>query len=81
MCDLQAQVPVAPNLLSYHLRVLREAGLVTATRRGRWIDYRLDDGGFAALWAQASAAGVPLPGEHVTTRSCGPACDDAEVRR
>jgi ArsR family transcriptional regulator len=81
VCDLQEQVPVPANLLSYHLRVLRDAGLVTATRRGRWVDYRLDDGGFAALWTQASAAGVPLPGEHVTTRSCGPACDDAEEMR
>jgi ArsR family transcriptional regulator len=82
VCDLQEQVPVPANLLSYHLRVLRDAGLVTATRRGRWVDYRLDEAGFAALWAQASAAGVPLPGETVATRSCGPACDDAEeVRR
>jgi DNA-binding transcriptional ArsR family regulator len=74
VCDLQEKVPVAPNLLSYHLRVLRDAGLVTATRRGRWVDYRLDGDGFAALWAQASAAGVPLPGERVTTRWCGPSC-------
>lgn len=41
VCDLQVHVPVAANLLSYHLRVLREAELVTATRRGRWIDYAL----------------------------------------
>lgn len=41
VCDLQAQVPVAGNLLSYHLKVLRDVGLVTATRRGRWIDYAL----------------------------------------
>lgn len=41
VCDLQAEVAVAANLLSYHLRVLREAGLVTSARRGRWIDYRL----------------------------------------
>ena len=71
VCDLQEQVPVAPNLLSYHLRVLREAGLVTASKRGRWVDYRLDGAGFAALWAQASAAGVPLPGEQVTTAWAG----------
>lgn len=44
VCDLQERVPVAGNLLSYHLKVLRDAGLVTATRRGRWIDYRLADG-------------------------------------
>ncbi len=41
VCDLQEQVPVAPNLLSYHLKVLREAGLVTTARRGRWVDYSL----------------------------------------
>jgi ArsR family transcriptional regulator, arsenate/arsenite/antimonite-responsive transcriptional repressor len=35
VCSLREQVPVPANLLSYHLRVLREAGLVTATRRGR----------------------------------------------
>ena len=41
VCDLQEQVPIAANLLSYHLKVLREAGLVTTSRRGRWIDYAL----------------------------------------
>ena len=41
VCDLQEHVPVAANLLSYHLKVLREAGLVTTSRRGRWIDYAL----------------------------------------
>lgn len=79
VCDLQDEVPVAGNLLSYHLRVLREAGLVTASRRGRWVDYRLSDAGFGALWAQAWAAGVPLPGEQVTTASAGRASCDTEV--
>lgn len=41
VCSLQEQVPVAGNLLSYHLKVLREAGLITSSRRGRWIDYAL----------------------------------------
>jgi len=43
VCDIQEKVDIAPNLLSYHLRVLREAGLVTATRRGRWMDYTMAD--------------------------------------
>ena len=43
VCDLRERVPVAANLLSYHLKVLRDAGLVSTTRRGRWIDYRLAD--------------------------------------
>ena len=42
VCEIQETIDdVAPNLLSYHLRVLREAGLVESTRRGRWVDYRL----------------------------------------
>jgi ArsR family transcriptional regulator len=41
VCELQETIEIAPNLLSYHLRVLREAGLVEASKRGRWVDYRL----------------------------------------
>ena len=41
VCKLQEQIPIAGNLLSYHLKVLREASLVTTSRRGRWIDYAL----------------------------------------
>jgi ArsR family transcriptional regulator len=41
VCKLQEQIPIAGNLLSYHLKTLREAGLVTTNRRGRWIDYAL----------------------------------------
>jgi ArsR family transcriptional regulator, arsenate/arsenite/antimonite-responsive transcriptional repressor len=41
VCDLQSETSIAPNLLSYHLRVLREAGLVRSTKRGRWVDYEL----------------------------------------
>ena len=32
---------VSPSLLSHHLKTLREAGLITGERRGRWIDYSL----------------------------------------
>jgi len=31
---------MASNLLSYHLRILRRAGLVTGSRRGRRVEYR-----------------------------------------
>ncbi len=41
VCEIQEHVTIAPSLLSYHLKVLRESGLVTAARRGRWIDYAL----------------------------------------
>ncbi|MCU0265091.1 MAG: metalloregulator ArsR/SmtB family transcription factor [Actinomycetia bacterium] len=57
VCELQRIVPVAPNLLSYHLRVLREAGLVVTARRGRWVDYTLSDSA-----AERLRAALPLVG-------------------
>jgi ArsR family transcriptional regulator len=48
-CELGPSLGMAPNLLSYHLRILREAGLVTGTRSGRRIEYRLLVSGLAAL--------------------------------
>lgn len=41
VCDLMPFGEVAPNVLSYHLKVLREAGLVTSSKRGRWVEYTL----------------------------------------
>jgi ArsR family transcriptional regulator, arsenate/arsenite/antimonite-responsive transcriptional repressor len=41
VCELAPQLAMAPNLLSYHLRILREAGLVEGRRRGRRIEYRV----------------------------------------
>ena len=41
VCKIQERIPIAGNLLSYHLKVLRDAGLVSASRRGRWVDYAL----------------------------------------
>ena len=53
-CHLQDQMDIAPNLLSYHLKVLREAGLIEGTRRGRWIDYAIAPGA-----ADVIAAALP----------------------
>lgn len=51
VCELLRDSGVAANLLSYHLGVLRRAGLVAATRRGRWMDYRLVPEGLTRLVA------------------------------
>lgn len=59
VCDIRSAVPIAANLLSYHLRVLREAGLVEGNRRGRWIEYRLTDGAAALIAGAVCAAGFP----------------------
>lgn len=41
VCQLQPVASVSAPALSHHLKVLREVGLVTCARRGRWIDYTL----------------------------------------
>ncbi len=51
VCELQRQVPLPGNRLSYHLKVLREAGLIVGTKRGRWIDYAVVEAGLDRLRA------------------------------
>ena len=51
VCNLQPDPPIPANLLSYHLKVLREAGLIEGSRRGRWIDYSLTEGALERLHA------------------------------
>ncbi len=40
-CDFTSCCDVAQPTISHHLKVLREAGIVTSERRGQWIWYRL----------------------------------------
>lgn len=58
VCNLQEHIPIASNLLSYHLKVLRDAGLVTTARRGRWIDYSLADDALDRLAAALPGSGT-----------------------
>jgi ArsR family transcriptional regulator, arsenate/arsenite/antimonite-responsive transcriptional repressor len=41
VCDLNAAFDLSQPTISHHLRILREAGLVEADRRGTWAYYRL----------------------------------------
>jgi ArsR family transcriptional regulator len=61
VCKLQEQIPIAGNLLSYHLKVLRDAGLVTTSRRGRWVDYALAPGAPERMRDALPGAQVPVP--------------------
>ena len=40
VCDLTGSFDLTGPTISHHLRVLREAGLVDADRRGTWVYYR-----------------------------------------
>ncbi len=39
VCELQGDLDAAQSRLSFHLRVLRDAGLVTDRKEGRWSYY------------------------------------------
>ena len=67
-CELARIAAVSPSLLSHHLKVLRRAGLVTGQRRGRWIDYTLDERAFGVLVAQLESPA--LRGERITMLGC-----------
>ena len=41
VCELQDELGAAQSRLSFHLRVLKEAGLVSDRREGRWAYYRI----------------------------------------
>jgi ArsR family transcriptional regulator len=41
VCELQDQLDAAQSRLSFHLKVLREAGLVADRKEGRWSYYRI----------------------------------------
>src|SRR6476469_11144801 len=41
VCDLTAAFDLSQPTISHHLKLLREAGLVEASRRGTWAYYRL----------------------------------------
>lgn len=77
-CDLEDELGVPANRLSFHLKVLRDAGLVRANRQGRRVRYCLQFGAIDAVRAA-------LP-ELLSLDNLDPACtacerEDREVGR
>jgi ArsR family transcriptional regulator len=56
VCDLTTAFDLSQPTISHHLRVLREAGIITSERRGTWVYYRLVP---AALERMAALLSVP----------------------
>jgi len=49
VCELQDELDAAQSRLSFHLRVLKEAGLVSDRREGRWSYYEIIPGALAEV--------------------------------
>ena len=81
-CDLGEALGMAPNLVSHHLSVLRETGLVQAERDlldARWVYYSVDP---TALRQLGDALGSLLNPDRIQPRraTCGPRCPPARER-
>jgi ArsR family transcriptional regulator len=61
VCDLRDRMEIAQSKLSFHLKTLREAGLISARQDGRWIYYSLNPAEFGDLEAYLSALGRLSP--------------------
>jgi ArsR family transcriptional regulator len=69
VCELQDALGAAQSRLSFHLKTLKDAGLVTDRREGRWVYYSLNREQLDAMVAFTQAV---KPGKHAG--SCARAC-------
>lgn len=73
--EIARQLEVSPSTLSFHLKELAQAGLVTVCQEGRFMYYAPDRQAFAALLAYltencCAGAGCPVSEQDVTS-CCG----------
>ena len=64
VCQFRTEPEIPANLLSYHLKVLRAAGLLTSERRASWVYYAVVPEALREIAAlldlnTAALAGVP----------------------
>lgn len=59
VCDLMADLHCGQSLLSFHLKTLRDAGLVAMRKDGRWSHYQLAPTAFEHAEQAISAYRVP----------------------
>ena len=55
VCELTDTLDAAQSRLSFHLRVLKDAGIVRDRKDGRWVHYELDPEAFDEMETLVSA--------------------------
>src|SRR5215203_4679441 len=69
VCEITSALDIAQSRLSFHLKVLKDAGLVTDRRDGRWVYYTLAREAFDEA-AQALAELRPRARRSVPSVNC-----------
>ena len=63
VCEFEAQFGMGQSKVSYHMRKLRDAGLVREERRGKWSFYSLDREAAGELLGEAADRLLSTPEE------------------
>jgi ArsR family transcriptional regulator len=64
VCELTDALDAAQSRLSFHLKVLKDAGLIADRREGRWMYYALNQNALAEVTELVEAlASAPTPAE------------------
>lgn len=71
VCELEQVLGIAQSRLSFHLRVLKDAGLLADRKEGRWMYYNLQRDTLDQIVAYTKSV---KPGKHAG--SCTLACCD-----
>ncbi|MEX2181067.1 MAG: metalloregulator ArsR/SmtB family transcription factor [Gemmatimonadaceae bacterium] len=61
VCDLQADLDCGQSLLSFHLKTLRDSGLVSLRKEGRWSHYAIVPD--ALVHAEQAVAAYRVPSQ------------------
>ena len=69
VCDLMSHIDTGQSRLSYHLKVLKDAGLVSDRREGRWSYYTLKRDAFVEA-EERLAELRPRAGRATKARCC-----------
>ena len=74
VCDLQDELGAAQSRLSFHLKVLKEAGLVADRREGRWAYYTLVPEALGQAHDLVRALATERPSSRRSLRVFGSCC-------
>ena len=70
VCDLMEEVDAEQSRLSFHLKVLREAGIVGCRREGRWAYYWLKPDTFEEVVEAVKGLSPSRAGRQAAARCC-----------
>jgi ArsR family transcriptional regulator len=72
VCELQVELDAAQSRLSFHLRVLKEAGILLDRTEGRWSYYKIAPDALKEIHDQVVAFQPPRrSGRSLPTSCCG----------